>query len=84
MELTGANRLALYVPAGFAHGFITLDAASEVLYMIDSEHVPGFGRSVRWDDPDLAIRWPLSPTLMSDNDKHAPLLRSINTGKPHQ
>jgi dTDP-4-dehydrorhamnose 3,5-epimerase len=81
LELSATNRAALYVPAGFAHGFITLDAASEVLYMIDQEHVPGLGRSLRWDDPDLAIRWPLTPTIMSDNDRQAPLLRNIDTGK---
>jgi dTDP-4-dehydrorhamnose 3,5-epimerase len=81
IELTEANRASLYVPAGFAHGFITLDDASEVLYMIDKEHVPGLGRSLRWDDPDLAIRWPFAPAIMSDNDRQAPLLRSIDTGK---
>jgi dTDP-4-dehydrorhamnose 3,5-epimerase len=84
VELTEANQLSLYVPTGFAHGFITLDDASEVLYMIDREHVPGLGRSLRWDDPALAIRWPLAPVLMSDNDRQAPLMRGTDTGKPEK
>jgi dTDP-4-dehydrorhamnose 3,5-epimerase len=78
VELNADNHLALYVPAGFAHGFITLDDASEVHYMINKEHLPGRGRSLRWDDPDLAISWPQAPTLMSDNDRQAPLLRNID------
>lgn len=77
VELSAVNAVSLYIPAGFAHGFITLKDDSEVFYMIDREHVPGHGRAVRWDDPELAIRWPLSPTLMSENDRQAPLLRDL-------
>lgn len=71
-ELSADNGLALYVPGGFAHGFITLAAASEVHYMIDREHAPGQGRALRWNDADLAIEWPLEPTRMSDADRVAP------------
>jgi dTDP-4-dehydrorhamnose 3,5-epimerase len=75
-ELTADNQLALYVPAGFAHGFITLADASDVQYMIDREHVPGQGRSLRWNDPDLAIHWPLEPTIMSDADRASASFRN--------
>lgn len=78
VELTAANWLALYIPEGFAHGFITLKDECEILYMIDREHVPGQGRAMRWDDPDLKIRWPLMPVLMSENDRQAPLLRNLD------
>jgi dTDP-4-dehydrorhamnose 3,5-epimerase len=72
LELSADNGLALYIPAGFAHGFITLAPASEVHYMISRDYAPGYGRVLRWDDPDLAIQWPLQPAIMSASDQHAP------------
>lgn len=71
-ELNPENGLALYIPGGFAHGFITLAPASEVHYMINRDYVPGHGRTVRWNDPDLAIQWPLQPVVMSPGDQNAP------------
>jgi dTDP-4-dehydrorhamnose 3,5-epimerase len=76
-ELTADNHLSLYIPGGFAHGFITLEPGSEVHYMISREYVPGHGRTVHWNDQDLAINWPLQPVVMSDNDRHAPLFRTL-------
>jgi dTDP-4-dehydrorhamnose 3,5-epimerase len=70
-ELNEDNALSLYIPEGFAHGFITLRDASEVHYLINKPHVPGFGRTIRWDDATLNITWPLAPVLMSDNDRYA-------------
>lgn len=77
-ELSAENGLSVYIPAGFAHGFITLADASEVSYLIDREYVPGHGRSLRWDDPKLAIRWPLQPAVMSASDRQAPYLRTTD------
>lgn len=57
-ELTAANRTALYIPEGFAHGFQTLEPHSEVLYQMSSPYVPDAARGVRWDDPAFAIAWP--------------------------
>jgi dTDP-4-dehydrorhamnose 3,5-epimerase len=74
LELTADNRHALYVPKGFAHGFITLADRSEVLYMMSVPHSPGFAHGVRWDDPALAIDWPLEPKWMADRDAAYPLL----------
>jgi dTDP-4-dehydrorhamnose 3,5-epimerase len=58
VELSAADRRALYIPAGCAHGFQTLAADSEVLYMMGHRHVPEAARGVRWDDPAFAIEWP--------------------------
>lgn len=57
-ELTADNRRALYVPPGVAHGFQTLEDASEVLYQMSEFHHPGSARGVRWDDPAFGIAWP--------------------------
>ena len=74
VELTADNRRSLFVPKGFAHGFITLADCSEVLYMISVPHAPGSARGVRWNDPAIAIDWPLQPEHMSDRDAAYPLL----------
>lgn len=74
LELTADNRHALFVPKGFAHGFITLTDGSEVLYLMSVPYAPGSARGVRWNDPALAIDWPLEPTWMADRDATYPLL----------
>ena len=58
-ELTASNRTALYVPAGCAHAFLTLADETEVLYQVSAYYTPGAERGIRWDDPWLAIDWPL-------------------------
>lgn len=72
VELTAENRRALYVPAGCAHGFQTLEDDTEVLYQLSTPYVPEAARGLRWDDPGLAIRWPLEPTVLSDRDRSFP------------
>jgi dTDP-4-dehydrorhamnose 3,5-epimerase len=72
LELSAENGHALYIPAGFAHGFITLEDNSDLMYQITPAHRPGQGVTLRWDDPDLAIAWPLRPVILSESDKHAP------------
>jgi dTDP-4-dehydrorhamnose 3,5-epimerase len=73
-ELTAGNRRSLFVPKGFAHGFVTLCDETEVLYMMSTPHVPGFDRGVRWDDPALAIEWPIEPAVVAARDAAYPLL----------
>jgi dTDP-4-dehydrorhamnose 3,5-epimerase len=68
IELSADNGRVLYVPKGFAHGFQTLIDDSEVFYQISQFYVPGAARSERWDDPAFAIRWPLTPSVMSPRD----------------
>jgi dTDP-4-dehydrorhamnose 3,5-epimerase len=58
VRLSADNRLAFYIPAGFAHGFQTLTDSSEVLYQMGNRYVPEAAKGVRWDDPAFAIEWP--------------------------
>jgi len=68
IELSEANGLAVYVPAGLAHGFQTLTDAAEVLYQISERYHPDAGGGVRWDDPVFAIAWPIRPPILSARD----------------
>ena len=72
VTLSAANRGALYVPRGFAHGFLTLEDDTEVLYQISNSYVPEAARTYRWDDPAFGIPWPFEPLVMSDRDRDAP------------
>ncbi len=73
-ELTAQNRRALFVPPGFAHGFITLSDDAEVYYMISVPHAPQHARGFRWNDPAFAIEWPLIPSVITARDAGYPLL----------
>jgi dTDP-4-dehydrorhamnose 3,5-epimerase len=68
-ELSLANRRMLYVPAGVAHGFITLEEDSYVQYQIGADYEPDAARGVRWNDPQFGIEWPMSPVVISDRDR---------------
>ena len=76
-ELSEDNHFQLWLPPGFAHGFLALGAPTEVLYKVTAYFDPSCDRGVRWDDPSLAIDWPLggSDPLVSERDRNAPLLR---------
>ena len=74
VTLTADNRDALYVPKGCAHGFLTLEDESEVLYQMSSDYVPTAARGVRWDDPAFGIAWPAAPDVIADRDRTWPLL----------
>jgi dTDP-4-dehydrorhamnose 3,5-epimerase len=67
-ELTAENRMALYVPEGFAHGFQTLSDDTEVFYQMSEFYDPESARAVRWNDPAFGVEWPLPPTVMSRRD----------------
>lgn len=73
VKLTAANRLALYVPEGFAHGFQTLEDDTEVFYQVSQYYTPSAEGGVRYDDPAFGIEWPLPVTEMSEKDKRWPL-----------
>ena len=75
VHLSASNRAQLWVPEGFAHGFVVLSESAEFLYKTTDYWAPEHERSVAWDDPDLAIDWPISeaPTL-SAKDANAPRL----------
>jgi dTDP-4-dehydrorhamnose 3,5-epimerase len=74
IELTPQSRTMLYVPTTCAHGFQTLLDDTEVNYLVSSPYAPAAARGVRYDDPALAIEWPLPVSRISDADRNWPLL----------
>lgn len=78
-ELSAKNRNSLYIPEGFAHGFLTLSDNTEVFYQISEFHSPENGRGFHWNDPSLAIDWPYPPQVLSKRDESLPLLSNSNT-----
>ena len=78
-ELTAANHRALYIPQGCAHGFITLQDDTELLYMMSVPYVPGFARGIRWNDPAFAVAWPEAPAVISSRDAEYPSF-DLSTG----
>lgn len=76
VELSAARGNQMFVPAGFAHGFVTLEENTEVIYKVSAFYAPEFERAVRFDDPDIAIQWPipLGEAKLSQKDRLAPRL----------
>lgn len=80
-ELSGDTQATLYVPAGCAHGFQALTDPADVSYRIDRAHDPAEDVAIAFDDPELAIPWPLPVALMSERDRQAPsLAAAVPTG----
>ncbi len=73
VELTAANRKLLYIPEGFAHGFLTLEDHTELFYQISTAYVASSARGIRWSDPCFAIEWPLKADVISEKDQGHPL-----------
>ncbi len=67
----------LFIPIGFAHGFATLTEETDVVYKVSAYYDPATERSLAWDDPELAIAWPLTDPLVSERDRSSPSLRSL-------
>lgn len=75
VELSGANRRSLYVPAGLAHGFQTLVDDTQLQYQMSHQYEPSHARGIRWDDPTLAIDWPVAEQrYISERDRSLPTL----------
>jgi|SRR5579885_22888 dTDP-4-dehydrorhamnose 3,5-epimerase len=77
--LTGEGAEQLFVPRGFAHGFCTLESGTEVAYKVDAFYAPSCDSGLRWDDPELAIPWPVRPAeaVISEKDAKLPFFRSF-------
>ncbi len=73
--LTAENGLAMWVPIGFAHGFIALEEDALVLYKCTGLHTPDAERSLSYEDPEVGIEWPIEPTIVARRDAEAPGLR---------
>lgn len=79
-ELSEDNQHMLWVPPGFAHGFLVLSESADFLYKTTAYYAPQWDRGIRWDDPEIGVQWPLqdAPTL-SAKDQVLPLLRDAET-----
>ncbi|MCX8133983.1 MAG: dTDP-4-dehydrorhamnose 3,5-epimerase [Roseococcus sp.] len=79
VELSAENWRQLWVPRGFAHGFLTLEPDCEVLYKVDAEYSREADGAIAWDDPALGIAWPLPPggPILSEKDRAAPRLAQL-------
>ena len=71
VELNAINRTMIYVPKGFAHGFISLTKNTEVIYMATELYSPDLERVLRWDDDVIGIKWPIEPVIISKKDSSA-------------
>jgi dTDP-4-dehydrorhamnose 3,5-epimerase len=71
-ELSAGSRRMLYIPEGFAHGFLTLAPDTEVFYEMSEFYAPQAGRGLRWNDPALGIRWPAAPQVIAERDASYP------------
>ena len=79
-ELTEENGHQLYVPVGFAHGFLTLKPESEIVYKCTNYYAPQAEESIKWDDPSIGIEWPLSENIiLNERDTIAPPLKDFKT-----
>jgi dTDP-4-dehydrorhamnose 3,5-epimerase len=79
IELSAENHRQLWIPVGFGHAFLVLSDAAEVLYKATEYWMPQHDRSLRWDDPDIGIEWPLDTTpVLSSKDSQAPWLVSAD------
>jgi dTDP-4-dehydrorhamnose 3,5-epimerase len=78
VELSESNKLSMYIPAGFAHGFYVLSDTAEFIYKCTSLYMPQAERGIVWNDPDLNIYWPIDPRflILSDKDRLNPMLKN--------
>jgi dTDP-4-dehydrorhamnose 3,5-epimerase len=77
VELSAENGEVLYVPEGFAHGFVTLTDDATLHYCISVEYEPSAAAGLRWDDPDVGIAWPVVPRIISERDRSLMSLKQL-------
>lgn len=77
-ELSETNKRQLYIPKGFAHGFITLQDGTEIEYKVDDYYDKELERTVRWNDKLLGINWGVENPVLSDRDENAPLFKDCD------
>ncbi|OAI57040.1 dTDP-4-dehydrorhamnose 3,5-epimerase [Verrucomicrobiaceae bacterium SCGC AG-212-N21] len=76
-ELSAANMRALYIPAGFAHGFQCLEDDCELFYLMSDFYDPALARGLRWNDPTVGVAWPLPVVGLSERDQELPFLDKL-------
>jgi dTDP-4-dehydrorhamnose 3,5-epimerase len=74
LELSADNFLRLMIPRGFAHGYVTLTENAEFQYKVDALYSPADDGGIAWNDPDIAVAWPVAEPILSDKDRGQPLL----------
>ncbi|WP_159282060.1 dTDP-4-dehydrorhamnose 3,5-epimerase [Rahnella variigena] len=84
VELSAENKKQLWIPRGFAHGFLTLTETAEFVYKTTDYYNPKFECSIRWDDPQINITWPSSDIILSDKDKNAQSLNKIFSNRTQE
>ena len=77
-ELSEENQRALYIPQGFAHGFLTLKDNTEIHYQMSQFYEPDSSRGFHWNDPSLAIEWPMDVRVISPRDESLPVLEEVS------
>ena len=82
VELAAGDGRALFIPAGFAHGFLTLADETTVFYMMGAPYRAELSRGFRWNDPDVAIAWPTAPVVVSARDLALPPLAALAAAEP--
>jgi dTDP-4-dehydrorhamnose 3,5-epimerase len=81
-ELSDANHRQLFIPAGFGHGFCVLSEQADVTYKLSSYYDPETESGIAWDDPEVAVEWPIDEPLLSERDDSAPKLADVAAGLP--
>ena len=76
--LSEENHKFLYVPQGFAHGFLVLSDEADVIYKVNNDYAPESDRGIIWNDPDISVKWPLDNPSISDKDSKQPLLKDAD------
>lgn len=79
-ELSAANNRVLWIPAGFAHGFVALEDNTHFLYKTTDYYAKECEGAIRWDDPDLAIQWPAADYVINQKDREAGTLKELSRG----
>jgi dTDP-4-dehydrorhamnose 3,5-epimerase len=76
--LSAENRRQIYVPAGFAHGYVVLSETAEFLYKCGDFYHPEYERGVLWNDPELGIKWGIETPILSDKDRRNPPVSALS------
>lgn len=79
VELSAQNMLRLFLPRGFAHGYLTMTPDVEFQYKVDAPYAPKHDAGLLWNDPDLAVAWPVAAPQLSDKDRLLPLFKDFDS-----
>lgn len=79
LKLSAENKLRLFIPAGFAHAYMTLSEETEFIYKVDAPYSPQDEGGIRWNDPDLAVNWPVRQPVLSEKDESLPTLAELDS-----